>query len=802
MKRILHFLFKKHLRISGGIIILLLLGWWFCLPDPLFRHPTSMVLEDREEQLLGARIATDGQWRFPQNDTVPDKFAQAIITFEDKRFYQHPGIDLFAMFRAVRQNLREGRVVSGGSTLSMQTIRMARAKKGRGRTIFQKIIEAIWTTRLEVRYSKPEILSMYASNAPFGGNVVGLDAAAWRYYSKRPDLLSWAEAATLAVLPNSPALIHPGRNRKALFEKRNRLLKKLQEAGHIDEMSYSLAIEEDLPRKPKSLPRLAPHLLDRAFAEQFRGQSFPHTRLQTTLSGDLQTQANRIANAHHLNLIANGIHNLAILVLDVETGYVLAYVGNAPNAGARHGGAVDIITAPRSSGSILKPFLYALMQQEGNILPSSLIQDIPTSLAGYQPENYHKTYDGMVAADKALARSLNVPMVRMLQDYGLTKFHRSLNQIGFTTITKSPDHYGLPLILGGAEVKLWDITNAFACMGRSLSHFYPYNGQYNLNDFRTANYIHGKKLSAKEALSLQPQVDKISAAASWLTFKAMQEVERPNSEGEWEYFRSSKPIAWKTGTSYGFRDAWAVGLTPKYAVGVWVGNADGEGRPGLVGVKAAAPILFDIFEQLPPTDWFEQPFDEMSRIPVCRQSGYRAGLYCEVDSLWVANPGLKVKACPFHQLVHLNTSEREQVNSQCESPMNMVHKNWFVLPPVEEYYYKSRFPDYTPLPPFRTDCAPQNTKANNGPMQFIYPQHASKIYIPVDLDGEQSRTVFKIAHRTPETEVHWHLDNEYLGSTKNFHHLELNPSSGKHLLTLVDDSGNQLIQRFEIIRKK
>ena len=525
--------------------------------------------------------------------------------------------------------------------------------------------------------------------------------------------------------------------------------------------------------------------------------------MQTTLSGDLQVQANRIANAHHLNLVANGIHNLAILVLEIETGDVLAYVGNAPRAGFRHGGAVDIINAPRSSGSTLKPFLYALMQQEGVLLPNSMIQDNSKPLwRGYQPENYNKTYDGMVPADKALSRSLNVPMVRMLQDYGLAKFHHALNKIGFTTITRSPDHYGLPLILGGAEVKLWDITNVFACMGRSLSHFYPNNGQYALNDFRTANYVYGKTPSDEAALPLQPQSDKISAAASWLTFKAMQEVERPNSEGEWEYFRSSKSIAWKTGTSYGFRDAWAVGLTPKFAVGIWVGNADGEGRPGLVGVRAAAPILFDIFEQLPASDWFEQPFDEMSLIPTCQQSGYRAGPYCEPDSQWVANVGLQVKVCPFHQLIHLDASEERQVNSQCESPMNMVHKNWFVLPPVEEYYYKSRFPGYYPLPPFREDCKSSGSKIKNGPMQFIYPQQASKIYIPIDLDGEQSRTVFKIAHRIPEAEVHWHLDNEYLGSTRNFHHLELNPSSGKHLLTLVDDSGNQLSQRFEIIRKE
>ncbi|MEM1323115.1 MAG: penicillin-binding protein 1C [Bacteroidota bacterium] len=801
MKRIYRFFVKKYPRLSGTLLLVLLIAYWLCLPNPLFKDPTCMVIEDREGQLLGARIAADGQWRFPHQTEIPDKFAQAIIAFEDKRFYRHIGVDLWAILRAVRQNLSQGRIVSGGSTLSMQVIRLAR--KGQGRTLYEKVIEAIQATRLELRYSKADILAFYASHAPFGGNVVGLDAAAWRYYGKKPALLSWAEAATLAVLPNSPSLIHPGRNRSALLNKRNRLLLRLHQQGQLDQLSYELALEEPLPDQPLPLPRLAPHLLDRAYTEQFRGQQNKATRLRSSLSRDLQEQSQNIAARHHRQLAGNGIHNLAILVMEVESGQVLAYVGNAPGTGAAHGEAVDIIKAPRSTGSILKPFLYAMMQEEGELLPNSLVPDIPTYLNGYRPENFHQSYDGRVPAQRALIRSLNVPMVHMLQQYGLEKFHSRLRRLGFTSFNKPPEHYGLSIILGGGEASLWEITSAYASMGRSLRHFYPYDGRYDKNDFRMADYSYQAAPPKVDRQALDPQPLQLSAAASWLAFRAMQKVERPNSQGEWQYFRSSQRIAWKTGTSFGFRDAWAVGLTADYAVGVWVGNADGEGRPGLVGVQAAAPVLFDVFAQLPSGDWFEQPFDEMRRIPVCKQSGYRALALCEADSLWVAEAGLKVGACPFHKLVHLDATEQWQVNSDCEAPSTMVHRPWFVLPAVEEHYYKSQDPNYEPLPPFRPDCRGSLLAGEDRqPMQFIYPTQSTKIMVPVDLNGQRSKTVFKIAHRDPATKVHWHLDEEYVGSTQHFHHLELDPPEGQHWLTLVDDKGYEIKQRFEIIDRQ
>ncbi len=798
IKSIFHFLFVQHKKKTGIVLILLTIAYVFCLPRPLFDTPTSIVLEDRKGNLLGASIAKDGQWRFPFSENVPEKFEKAIIEFEDRRFHYHFGIDPKGIGRAIDQNIRKNRVVSGGSTLTMQTIRMARGQ--RKRNVFNKIIEAIMATRLELGNSKKKILALYASNAPFGGNVVGLDAASWRYYGKKPELLSWGEATTLAVLPNSPALIHPGRNRAALLAKRNRLLDRLQASGEIDSTTCRLAKTEPLPDKPLPLPRLAPHLLDKVAYEHFYNKKNTITRLKTTIDPFFQSQTNNILKRHKDRLAANGIHNACVMIMDVETGDVLSYVGNMPNIKKEHSPSVDIIKAPRSTGSILKPFLYAAMLDEGTILPHSLISDVPTQMGNYRPMNYYETYDGAVPASRALVRSLNVPLIRMLQNYSVEKFHDKLKKMGMSTLSKPPSHYGLTLIVGGAEGNLWDITNMYACVARTNNHFYDYDGQYDPLDFRKPNYVFGREMPRTKRSRLKNEAPVLSAAAIWQTMNTIQNVERPSSEGNWENFYSENQIAWKTGTSFGFRDAWAVGVTPKYAVGVWAGNADGEGRPGLIGVYASAPILFDIFDFLPGSEWFDKPEDEMKEIHVCKQSGYLALPHCEpVDSIRLPQSGTRSKGCPYHQTIQLD-NEGHRVNASCLSPSEMEQKSWFVLPPLEEFYYKSKNPMYSKLPEYKDGCN-NILSEDKSPMQMIYPKYEAKIYIPTGYDGEKNKSIFKATHRNDKATLYWHLDNTYIGATETFHELEFSPKKGEHLLTIVDDQGNRLSQKFEIIEK-
>ncbi|MEQ1747159.1 MAG: penicillin-binding protein 1C [Saprospiraceae bacterium] len=776
---------------------MLAIVWLFCLPEPIFDAPSSIVLEDSNGDLLGARIAADGQWRFPMQDTLPDKYEACVVAFEDKRFWWHPGVDPVGVARAFWSNTRHGRVVSGGSTITMQVIRLSRHNPRR--TVWEKVVEIFMATRLELTNSKRKILSLYAANAPFGGNVVGLEAACWRYYGKQPGSLTWAETATLAVLPNSPSLIHPGRNRAALMAKRNHLLDRLFASGKISESECILSKEEPLPAAPLPLPQLAQHLLDRLAA----GAPKTHDgRFRTTINRAFQQRTAEVLARRQALYRGNDIHNLAAVVLEVSTGNVLAYLGNVPDAGADHGEQVDVIAAPRSTGSILKPFLYALAIENGVILPGSLLHDVPTTLGRYKPENYFETYDGVVPAKRALIRSLNVPFVRLLQEYGLEKFHFELKKLGISTLKKPPSHYGLSLILGGAEANLLDITNIYACMARRLGAYYGRNGRYDAVDFRPPTFFRANSKNAPATSKTSKDAGTLGAASIWFAFGAMQEVERPTSAGEWQLFRASRRIAWKTGTSFGFRDAWAAGVTPRYAVGVWVGNADGEGRPGLIGVDMAAPVLFELFEQLPDSgEWFDAPYDDMTPTAVCRQSGFRANQYCEADTIWIPKTGLRTKACPYHQLLHLDPSGTWQVHSACEPPSGMQHVPWFVLSPLQEFYFVRKNPTYLPPPPFRSDCIGTAAATDHTPMQLIYPKDPTRIFVPVDLDGRLSSTVFQVAHRKPGTEIHWHLDGVFLGSTTTFHQMALQPPIGKHKLALVDQHGNRVEQKFEIIGK-
>jgi penicillin-binding protein 1C len=783
------FLKKRIYWIS--LCVVLVSAYYFSLPAKLFNDPYSTVLQSRDGALLSASIAEDGQWRFPQADSVPGKFAEALITFEDKRFYNHPGIDLLPLGRAFKQNIKAGKIVSGGSTITMQVVRLSR--KIKSRTIWEKVIELILATRLDLKYSKAEILKLYASHAPFGGNVVGLDAACWRYFGTDAKDLSWAQVAMLAVLPNSPSLMHLGKNRDKLKTKRDRLLKKLRDTGVIDQLTFELALEEQVPEAPHALPENARHLLLRMSKDGFSG-----TRLTSTIDLNLQKHTERILEDHHQKLSGNQIYNNAALILDVKSGNVLAYVGNI---GARgfHESEVDIIASQRSTGSILKPFLFSAMMDEGKILPSTLLQDTPLLINGFAPKNFTHAYDGAVHADQALIRSLNIPAVHLLRGYRYEKFQTLLTSMGMTTLHQPPDHYGLSLILGGAEATLWDITGMYASMARTLNNYFEYPGgnRYNREDFHAPHYF--VKQDTVSTNHEPVQSSWLSASSIFITFEKLKELYRPGEESGWRYFNSSRKIAWKTGTSFGFRDGWAIGVTPDYVVGVWVGNADGEGRPGLTGTEAAAPILFDIFSQLPGQSWFAPPLGEMQEVNICRKSGHRATAICdEIEKVWISKTGISTKLCPYHKTVHLTRDLKFQVSDACASLSDMKHETWFVLPPIQELYFKGINLSYKSLPPLRPDCQLSGQVIG---MDMVYPKNNARIFIPRELDGKPGSSVFELAHRNPNTTVFWHLDGMYIGSTKKIHNMALNPGEGKHILTAVDDEGQSIERHFVVISK-
>lgn len=762
--------FFKRLSVTKKVILCILAflvtGYIFCLPRHLFHVPYSTVVTDRNEELLGARIASDGQWRFPPRNTTPEKIKECLITFEDKHFYHHWGVNPFAIGRAFYQNVKNKRIVSGGSTLTMQTIRLARNES---RTFREKLIEMIWATRLEFRASKEEILSMYISHAPFGGNVVGLDAAAWRYFGHSADDLSWAGSAMLAVLPNAPAMIHLSKGRKTLLDKRNRLLKQLLEKKTIDSSTYELAISEPLPDEPHALPQIAPYLVSRFYQERNGEYS------RSTINKGIQTQVEDLAERWSNEFGRSDIRNLAILVIDIPSNQVVAYCGNVHFDRKQGGNQVDVIQAPRSTGSILKPFLYYAMLQEGSLLPDMLLPDVPVNINGFTPQNFSMQFEGAVPASEALARSLNIPAVTMLQRYGVPKFHSFLQQVGLKTINRSSSHYGLSLILGGAEATLWDVTNAYAMMGRSLLQLPQTSCSLLLPTSR-----------------ITESTDPFQPGAVWQTFDALKEVNRPE-EIDWKSIPSMQTIAWKTGTSYGFRDAWAVGVTPRYAVGVWVGNATGEGKPGLVGAQTAGPVLFDIFNLLPSSSWFTRPAGIFVEAEVCRKSGHLKGRFCdETDTLLVLPAGLRTEACPYHHLVTLSADESQRIYENCANTEPTLRKSWFTLPPVWEWYYKQHHPEYKPLPPFKAGCGEDTFQ----PMQFIYPPMNARIKLPKQLDGSKGFLTVELAHNNPNATVFWHLDETYQAQTQDFHKISLQPAAGKHSLTAVDGEGNTISTTF------
>lgn len=775
-----------------GLAIAFILFFWLLLPDKLFTSPVSYVIEDADGNLLNASIAGDGQWRFPYNRDVPPKFIDCITTFEDKRFFKHPGIDIIAVSRAAYANIRGSKTIQGGSTISMQVIRLS--EKNNSRNIWNKLKESLLALRLEMSYSKKEILALYASNAPFGSNVVGLDAASWRYFGRGPEKLSWAEMATLAVLPNAPSLVHPGKNRKILMAKRNLLLEKLHAAGKISLQDRDLAMAEILPVRPLPLPQLAPHLLQR-FRKENKQLQQP-ARIKTTINGTLQQQVNAILQQQQQLLKGNGINNICALVLEVETGHTLAYAGNIYQpSNPELESNVDVIMAPRSPGSALKPVLYAAMLSDGMILPNTLVPDIPTEIGGYSPQNFDLGFDGAVPANRALSRSLNIPAVRLLQQYKYQRFYELLQQCGIQTLKNPADFYGLSLILGGCEVNMWELAGLYASFARILNHQTKHRGITDPGDLHPPSYIIQKDQHYGQTTQFN-----IDATSIYFTFQAMQEVMRPGEEGLWQQFTSSQKIAWKTGTSFGFRDGWAIGITPKNVVAVWVGNTDGEGRPGLVGVKTAAPVMFDIFRLLPAVNWFQKPLYNYSYIPVCRQSGFRANIDCtDSDTMMMPPNAIKSALCPYHTIIHLDATGSYQVNEACESPGNMIHQRWLVLPPAMEYYYKQRNHDYKILPPFKAGCTPTASAAM---MELIYPHPGSKIYVPVEIQGEKGKTVFTATHRNQMAKIYWSIDHEFLTTTQTLHQVAINPAPGKHTITLTDEQGNTIARQFEIVDKE
>ncbi len=749
---------NRKILISLLVLFLMLAGLFFSsFFLDLSSRPCSFALYDARGKLAGAQVAADEQWRFEASE-VPEKFQKAIVTFEDKRFFYHPGVDLMSIARAFSSNLKRGRIVSGGSTITMQTVRLL--ENHPPRTLIQKAKEAILAISLEMRLSKKKILEIYAANAPFGGNVVGLEAASWRYFNRPPNEISWAEAATLAVLPNQPALVYPGANKNLLLAKRNRLLHKMYQENYFSREVLDLSLKEPIPEKPYDLPRIAPHYLEFLKKEYFKSKNKKNkTKFYSTLDSSIQKKAARILESHSLEFDKKGIHNAALIILDTKSGNVIAYCGNTGMDGRNSKTyAVDLIQAKRSSGSTLKPFLHAAMLDSGQLLPNQLVIDVPTRIGSYHPDNNIPEYSGLIPAGRSLSLSLNIPAIHELQEFGTAPFLDLLKKMGLTTFHRPAEEYGLPLILGGGEITLFEITKAYA-------HF--------------MNTAAGDKKDFP-----------FSQGSAWLTVKALS----------MENYGNRRQFAFKTGTSTGYRDAWAIGSSLEYTVGVWIGNAQGNGNPELKSINTSKVVLYDIFSILGTTNLPQMPDGQLVEKTVCRHSGYLAGPDCtETELQLVPKDAPEVKSCPYCRKVSLSPDGNFQATADdLEDGQLPLIQNRFVLPPNIEYWYKLKNPGYVTLPPFKEN----HKSATESEISIVFPEEWATIIIPVEINGQTGEMIMQAASRSNNNTIYWDLDGEYLGSTQGIHEMSVSPLTGSHTLTITDSNGTIKSRKFTIIGER
>lgn len=764
-------------------------------PERMLQPLWAKALFDQQGQLLDLHIATDQQWRLPyqpaasQLTALPPRYQTALLSFEDQYFFQHPGVNPLAVLRALWGNLQAGHVKSGASTLTMQVARLLYGQQRRH--LGQKLRETELALQLEWHFDKPQILQLYANNAPFGGNIVGLTAASWWYFGREPAALSWSESALLAVLPNSPGLIHPGRRADLLQQKRDRLLRQLHAQGHFDDTDLRLALLEPLPVKPTGWPSLAPHLLQTLIAR------FPDQALfYSDIDRQLQRQLNALLIRQARTLAVSGVANAAVIIIDHQLMKIRAYVGNI---GSGDGAAVDIIQSRRSTGSILKPFLYGLMLDDGLMTPRSLLPDIPSQFGGYTPVNFDLQFRGAATAAQALSHSLNVPAVRMLHQYGVGRFRHQLQALGLTTITKGADHYGLSLILGGAEATLYELSRSYAALARLAAQ--PQSTIPDLALRYGANHVvnHAADLPANSAVALQnprpPLQLPISAGAAYLMLDALLEVERPESEGSWRDYVRSQKIAWKTGTSFGLRDAWAIGVNGQFTVGVWTGNADGSPAAILGGARSAGPILFDSFRLLPAAPWLEKPLLALRQQEICASDGYRKRWHCEttLTDMPIGSP-LK-NPHSYQRQLWLDPTGRFQLPAGCALAVPRQAHTRLILPVTMAYFYQPQHPEYPGMPPTWPGCQQVDDQA----MDLLYPARDAQIRLPLQLDGTLGQSIFRAIHRDHQAQIYWHLDDTYLGQTQSPHQMAVQAMAGRHRLVLTASDGSRLEQPFTFL---
>jgi len=757
--------------LTGAVLFAVFLFWPV---GTLFPGDYSRVVTDRHSNILRVTLADDGQLRFAaESDKLPDKYIKAVTMMEDRRFFYHPGIDPFSMVNSFACNILAGKRTRGASTITMQVVRLSNPRR---RTYLNKAIECGTAIRLTIQKSKMEILKLYATHAPMGGNVAGIWSASRYYFGKPLEEITWAEAALFAVLPNNPSMINIKKQRPKLKIKRDRLLKTLQVKGIIDSITFALSADEPLPPVKSRLPFEAPHFAELAL------RSSDSDLVQTTLDLKIQKDVENIIQRYSRNYRDYGVTNMAALVIDNNTSEVAAYIGSQDYDDTINFGRVDGVMALRSSGSLLKPLLAAKALDRGPWVIESKIQDVPTYYGTFSPSNSSQEFLGMVTIEQMLIQSLNVPAVRLLYDYGQSDFYQDLKQMGVSSLFRSADGYGLSIILGGAEVRLWDMCRIYSALS-------------NAGLIRQREIIKGME-------SISDSSRLCSPGASWLILSALSKLDRPENEKYGYLFSNQIPVAWKTGTSYGQKDAWAIGVNRQWTIGIWVGNFSGQGNPFLGGAVSAGPVMFTLFRQL--TDmtkplWFQCPKYDLKKITVCSATGYFPGPACpQTTTVFSPSGAWKTQQCQWHRKIVVDSESGHEICSRCWK--GKVPKDTVLLlyPAASAEIMRKRGFATDIMPVHLSSCTAVRKKKSN--ISIEYPIDGITIFIPRSMDEKYQQVVCKASSQT-ESPLLWYLDDKFLGETHDFHNMAILCNPGKHVLSVFDNEGGEERVSFRIANK-
>ncbi|RYY39116.1 MAG: penicillin-binding protein 1C [Chitinophagaceae bacterium] len=747
-----------------SLAIFILLNAFFPVHDQL---DYTTVITDRKGEVLHAYLTHDEKWRMKTElNEISPVLRRAIVAKEDQYFYGHPGVNPLAIIRAAFNNATKGRRTSGASTITMQ---VARALERRPRTLGSKLLECFRALQLEWKYSKDEILQLYLNVVPYGGNIEGVKAASLLYFDKAPDHLSLAEITALSIIPNRPSTLLMGRSNGAIVTERNKWLQRFADEKVFTQKEIEDALAEPLTAQRGNVPRTAPHLSYRLKKEAMEPE------VRSTLQPNTQAKVEKLTEDYIRALRMQNIRNAAVIVVDNQTRQVLAYVGSASFFDSSDAGQVNGAAAIRQPGSTLKPLLYGLCFDEGLLTPKTIITDVPVNYGGYRPENYDQQYNGYVTIEYALENSLNIPAVKSLSRVGTAAMIDKLSAAGFRQIQKDRNKLGLSMVLGGCGATLEELTGLFCAFAN--------NGVY-----APLRYTMSDSLRRGEAL--------LSPEASYLVTGILSQVARPDFPLSWSATEHLPRIAWKTGTSYGRRDAWSIGYNKRFTVGVWVGNFSGQGVPGLSGANSATPLLFRIFNSIDYNndgEWFARP-DGLGQRIVCSETGLPPGPYCTNKVLDDYLPLVSgTVACTHMQEVKLSADGSFSYCAACVPATGFSQKHFRIVPPEMQEFYAARNQPYPRIPPHNPACeqvaqgaAPYITAPLNGTEYFLERGAPEPLQLSARAANDVSR-------------LYWYVNNRYYKSAAPGEKLFFVPDAeGPLKISCTDDKGRNRSIRIEV----